>query len=290
MSPLTLTGRNGRERGVSALAVETVASAHGLSADILEEAEDAGLPLIELQRVIPFVDVAEEINRRIVSCQVSVLQTADALSQRLAEHLAASGAAVVPLLTQVATALGVGVTLTDHHGHVIDSVAAPGTEPGETPGTGAVSTDILIGGVVVARLVMSGNPDAALLTVAGERISNIIALALSHRHTPTLEQIAETRLLSAVVHGTDDHRLRELGRSAGLSSQVPVVMVLFSGTGLAAVSGALGRVLPGHARGGSARPWNPMRCTPWCRSIRPTPRRTAAAWSPPCGSSWRGPP
>lgn len=231
------------ERGVSALAVETAASAHGLSADILEEAEDVGLPLIELQRVIPFVDVAEEINRRIVSRQVSALQTADALSQRLAEHLAASGAAIVPLLTQVAAALSASVTLTDHHGHVIDSVSAPGTEAGGAPGTAPVSTDILIGGVVVARLIMAGNPDAALLTVAGERISNIIALALSHRHSPTLEQIAETRLLSAIVHSTDGNRLRELGRSAGLGTQVPVVMVMFSGPGLAAAAGSLGRLL-----------------------------------------------
>lgn len=245
------------ERGVSALAVETAASAHGLSADLLEEAENVGLPLIELQRVVPFVDVAEEVNRRIVSRQVSALQIADALSQRLAEHLAASGAAVMPLLARIAAALSAEVTLADHNGHVIGSAEAPGTGSGgapeteDAPGASAapVSTDILIGGVVVARLTMAGSPDPALLAVVGERISNIVALALSQRHAPTLEQVAEARLMGAVVHGTDLNRLRELGRSAGVPAQAPVTVVMFAGAGLAAAAGPLGRVLRRHAPG-----------------------------------------
>lgn len=237
------------QRGVGALAVETAGSAHGLSAELVEEAESVGLPLIELQRVIPFVEVAEEINRRIVARQVSVLQEADTLSQRLAEHLAASGGAVLPLLTLVATALAADATLVDHHGHVIETATAPPPEAGEAPMTAAVSTDILIGGVVVARLVLTGNPDTTLLSVAGERISSILALALSQRHAPTLEQLAESRLMGAVVHGAAGNRLRELGRAAGLVPQVPVATVVLTGPGLHAAAGPVLRVLRRHAAG-----------------------------------------
>ena len=78
-------------RHVTALAIQTAGSGRSLSDELVAAAEEVGLPLIELRRVVPFVEIAEEVNRKVVSEHVTALQTADSISQHLAEHLASSG-------------------------------------------------------------------------------------------------------------------------------------------------------------------------------------------------------
>ena len=102
-------------RHVTALAIQTAGSGRSLSAELVEAAEEVGLPLIELRRVVPFVEIAEEVNRKVVSEHVTALQTADSLSQHLAEHLTSSGPALRPLIEIVSQALRIEVARSGCH-------------------------------------------------------------------------------------------------------------------------------------------------------------------------------
>ncbi|GLB67806.1 transcriptional regulator [Arthrobacter mangrovi] len=235
------------ERHVTALAIETASLGRPLSADLVQAAEEAGLPLIEFQKVVPFVDVAEEVNRRIVSQQVTALQTADAVSQRIAERLASSGPALQPLLELITEALQIGVQLVDANGELLESA---GELPDDsTPDYSEV--DVVVGGIVAAKLRMHSRSgvDRDYLKTVGERLTNILALAMSQRHRPTLAQIADTALMRAIVAGAGPTQIRELCRTVGLDIGRPVFVLVFRSFGMAQLQGvteqALRRCCPG---------------------------------------------
>jgi PucR family transcriptional regulator, purine catabolism regulatory protein len=235
------------ERRVSALAIETAGLGRPLSAELVQAAEEAGLPLIELQRVVPFVDVAEDINRRIVSQQITALQVADSISQRIAERLASYGSVLLPLLELIVDSLHVEVQLADANGELLE---AAGSFPDDSTSE-FVDVDVAVGGMVAAKLRMQGREgvDLEYLKTVGERLTNILGLALSQRHRPTLAQIADTALMRAVVSGAGPVQIRELCQAVGLPVGQPVFMLVFRSFGLAHVQGiteqALRRCCPG---------------------------------------------
>jgi PucR family transcriptional regulator, purine catabolism regulatory protein len=228
------------ERHVAALAVESGGLARPLSEELIAAAEASGLPLIELRRVVPFVDVAEQINRRIVTQQAAALQAADSLSQRLAERLAARGPDVQPLLELIGQSLQVDADLLDPNGTMLSS--AGGTAPA---GSERIETDILAGGTVLAKLVMQphSGADTDFLAMAGERVASILALAVSQRHPPTLEQMADIEFMRAVVQGANRAKLLELSAAAGVPAAEPVLMMAFRRTGSAQLHGVLEQAL-----------------------------------------------
>lgn len=221
------------ERHVAALAVETAGLNRPLADELIRAAEEFDLPLIELQRVVPFVDLAEDVNRRIVSRQATTLHTADVISQQLTERLATSGSNVVPLLELVAEALHVDASLTDRDGVLIGesrSAHAP-------PSGDCADVDIFIAGIVAARLTLRYDvgTDGAELDTIGERISSILALALSQWHRPSLHDIADTDLMRAIVLGSSADHIRDLCDTARLPLDEPVIMMMFKRIGLTPV-------------------------------------------------------
>ena len=170
-------------RHVTALAIQTAGSGRSLSTELVEGAEEVGLPLIELRRVVPFVEIAEEVNRMVVSEYVTALQTADSLSQRLAAHLASSGPALSPLIEIVSQSLQIEAALLDPSGTVLEF--AGGFPP--DPTSVNVESDIFVGSLVSARLRLQSRQGIApeLLKTVGERIGSILALAVSQQHRPT---------------------------------------------------------------------------------------------------------
>ncbi|NKX56686.1 PucR family transcriptional regulator [Arthrobacter mobilis] len=228
------------ERHVAALAVESAGLARPLSEELIAAAEASGLPLIELRRVVPFVDVAEQINRRIVTQQAAAYQAADSLSQRLAERLAAHGPDIQPLLELIERTLDVDASLMDPNGTMIGS--AGGAPPEGAP---RVETDILVSGSVLAKLVMQPHSGAPkdFLAMVGERVASILALAVSQRHAPTLEQVADTEFMRAVVQGANRAKLLELSEAAGVPAAEPVLMMAFRRTGSAQLHGVLEQAL-----------------------------------------------
>src|SRR5215210_7477886 len=79
------------ERGVAALAVETGSVLPSIPSSMIAAAEEAGLPLIELRKVVPFVGVMEAINSQLVSESAAHLQQADQASHAMAVELAHGG-------------------------------------------------------------------------------------------------------------------------------------------------------------------------------------------------------
>ncbi|MEV7661971.1 PucR family transcriptional regulator ligand-binding domain-containing protein [Paenarthrobacter sp. NPDC089316] len=211
------------ERGVACVAFET-AGGRSIPSDVLAAAEDAGLPLVELRNVVPFVEVAEWVNRRIVSRQVEALQIADALSQQLAERMAAGGSPLLPILELTANALDASVAVIDPRGVVMESA---GVEP-DRAHPPSLSVDLNVGGIDIARLeICSTSEDRDLLETVAQRIRGIVALALSQRHRPSLARMADDALMRMIVAGGGGDQLHELSEAAGLPPDVPVAVAIF---------------------------------------------------------------
>jgi purine catabolism regulator len=210
-------------RGVAALAVETAGSGRHLPAVLVAAAEEAGLPLLELRQVVPFVEVAQEVNRRVVSAQVAALRVADQLSQALTERLASSGTALEPLLAVIAETLGVQVRVLDTRGGLLGQAG-----PEQPPPARSLGAELAVSGIGVAQLELVGGADADLETLETvlARVRSIVALALARHSRPSLTRLAEDELVRLIGAGGGGERLIELSQAAGIDPEQPLVMAV----------------------------------------------------------------
>ena len=234
------------ERSVAGVAIETVGG-RSLPAEVGDAADELGLPLIALRRVVPFVEVAEAVNRRIVSRQVEALQRADALSQLLTERMAAAGASLRLVLELTAEALGTAAAVVDPAGALLEAAG----DPDGLSSPALVVAGLSVGGVDVAQLELRGDPgaDAPLLETVAQRIRGIVALALAQRHRPSLARMADDALLRMIVAGGGGDQLLELAEASGLAPEASVAMGVFRTSDPAVQSSAgVERVLRGCSR------------------------------------------
>ena len=233
------------DRNVSALAIETAGLSMDIGKRLIEAAEAAGLPLIELRVTVPFVEMAEAINRIIVSQQALALQRADAISQRLAQHIATAGPNLTPLVMLIAEALSVNALLVDLAGVPL---ATSRSIPEEDEALEIVS-DIFVGDVVAARLHLQSprEADRELLSTIAERLGSILALALAQHHRPTRSQIADSALIQAIIRNSSAPEIRELSAQVGLPVTAPVAILIFRSVELGRIRGALERILRRHS-------------------------------------------
>jgi len=108
------------ERGVAAVAIETGSALPSLPSSMVAAAEAAGLPLIELRGVVPFVGVTQAINSMLVSDSVSQLRRADEASHAMAVELA-HGGGLDRILAVLAGIINAEVTLTSIAGATLAS-------------------------------------------------------------------------------------------------------------------------------------------------------------------------
>jgi PucR family transcriptional regulator, purine catabolism regulatory protein len=225
------------ERGVAALAVETGSVLPSIPSSMIAAAEEAGLPLIELRKVVPFVGVMEAINSQLVSESAAHLQQADQASHAMAVELA-HGGSLDRILAVLAGATGSEVVLTstagmtlasaEPNGPLDDSEPAPsGEDAGDylTP----IHVEVPVRGIPSARLTLHvrGESDVNLARIAANRSVDILALALLQRMPPGLKEMAGAALIRAIDSGKQNWRLQELAPAAGIpvSSQVVAVVV-----------------------------------------------------------------
>ena len=229
------------ERNVAALVVETAGPNKALSPELIRAADDAGLPLIELRVTVPFVELAETINREIVSAQAMALQRADAISQQMAHRIATSGPDLVPLLALIAQRLEVNASMADMEGITLARSGDLLEEETETE----VITDIYFSDVVAARLHLHGrhSTEQELLATVAERLGSILALALAQHHRPTRTQIADSALMQAILRDAGASEIRDMCAQVGLEPGTPVAMLVFRGAELGRVRSALERIL-----------------------------------------------
>jgi PucR family transcriptional regulator, purine catabolism regulatory protein len=214
-------------RGVAALAVETGGVLKAVPQDLVAEAEAAGLPLIELTQVAPFVEIAEAINSLMVGQSVELMRRADLLSQQLASALA-EGADLKQLLGILAGILPAHVTVYDRAGEMLERADPPNTDGPENGDGAALDFDIALRGGVAAslRLLPANGYDSAWYQTAGNRSAGILALALQHRLAPSLTDVAGTELLRSVASGIQGLRLVQLCKAAGMQPEAPFVALV----------------------------------------------------------------
>ncbi|MEV7607386.1 PucR family transcriptional regulator [Paenarthrobacter sp. NPDC089322] len=215
-------------RGIAALALETGTALAEVPAPMLEAAEAAGLPVIELRRVVPFVGVMQEINSLLVSESVEQLQRGDQASHAMAAELA-HGGSLDQLLAVLAERTGAGARLVSPSGLTLGAAGAMLGLDG-----GSVTTvDVPVRGVLAARLElhMPDDGDSALVRVAGERSVDILGLALLQRMPPGLKELAGIELMRAINSGSQSWQLQQLGPASGFPAKGAVAAVVVRSAG-----------------------------------------------------------
>lgn len=228
------------ERGIAALAVETGHELAELPADLVRAAEELGLPLIELRKVVPFVEVAQALNSELVSESVVNYQRADSVSHRMAVELA-HGAGLDRLIRVIAAETGAAVDLLDRAGDAFESSGPAAPEDAAL----RIEIDVPLRGIVTTRLRLRavGAQDLALVRTVGERAVGILALALLEHQSPTLHEVAGAELIRAVLADTRGWRLAQLCAAAGVDPRAPLVPVIGRTTGPASGLGAVEAVV-----------------------------------------------
>jgi PucR family transcriptional regulator, purine catabolism regulatory protein len=220
-------------RGVGALAVESGQTLPSLPSSMIRAAEEAGLPLIELRKVVPFVGIMQAINSLLVSESVAHLRRADEASHAMAVELA-HGSSLDQMLAVLAGIIDASLELLTVSGVTLGSALAPGGDAVPAHGGGAagegtlINIDVPVRGVPSARLAISVPPhgDVNLARVAGGRCVDILSLALLQRMPPGLKEVAGTALLRAVSSGSQPWRLQQLAPAAGIQPSATVVAVV----------------------------------------------------------------
>ncbi|MET3811393.1 PucR family transcriptional regulator ligand-binding domain-containing protein [Arthrobacter sp. UYEF3] len=242
----SLAGRN-----IAALALQTAGQGAPMSEWLIAAANQYGLPLIDLRAVVPFVDVAEAVNRRVVNEQAAAHVVVDDASRRIARQITDRGPNLPVILEMLATTLDAEVSLTAPDGSPLgragsafgDVGAAGPAGPGKDEGCQAVA-GIVVGGQLAAQLTLrSASQDPFLLELAADRLSGILALALAQAFRPTPAQVADARLLESVIEGGDDATIRQLWLQAGLQPGQAAVVAVFRTSGRDANFSAVERAL-----------------------------------------------
>ncbi len=209
-------------RRIAAVAVELGRSLPTLPPEVLDEARRAGLPLVVLHRVVPFIRICEEANGVIIRADARRLRTVDAVLRQVHQALAAGGGPPA-LVTCAAEATGGPVALVTRSGQV---VAAAGLRDQR-------ATDRLLRRPVAAApvrvwevewgsLLLGGGSDDDLpgCEMLADRLAAVAALAVGAAGSggagdPRAALLAD--LLADTVPGT-----RELLLRAGLADFHPL--------------------------------------------------------------------
>ncbi|GGJ37620.1 PucR family transcriptional regulator [Paenarthrobacter histidinolovorans] len=215
-------------RGIAALALETGPALPEVPSAMLEVAEAAGLPVIELRRVVPFVGVMQEINSLLVSESVEHLQRGDQASHAMAAELA-HGSGLDQLLTVLAEKTNASARLVSPSGVTLGAAGTFGDDGHLT------TVDVPVRGVLAARLELQvpDDGDTGLARVAGERSVDILGLALLQRMPPGLKELAGIELMRAINSGSQPWQLQQLGPASGflVGGDVAAVVIRSAGAG-----------------------------------------------------------
>jgi PucR family transcriptional regulator, purine catabolism regulatory protein len=226
-------------RHIAALAIQTAGQAVPLPERVIAAANEYGLPLIDLRAVVPFVDVAESVNRLVVNEQAAAHLLVDDASRQIARQITDKGPDLPTILEILTTALEAEVLLVAPDGAVLGHAGSPITDEGSKAMTG-----IVVSGQLAAQLTLrSSSPDPFLLELAADRLSGILALALAQAFRPTPAQVADARLLEAVIEGADPATMRHLWHQAGLQPGQSAVVAVFRTEGTGANFTAIERSL-----------------------------------------------
>ena len=198
------------------LAVELGSHLSELPAEVVAEADDCRLPVVELHRVVPFVEVTKEINGLLTNESVRRLQLADRVSHALAAALA-DGSGVDELIRLLATVSSADAQLTSTTGEEIATAQADDPEvesDGARPrrrrgGTRPLVAPVRSGGVTVATLSLTPTADAdpLLVDAAIDRAPEAVGLALLRTRPLSRVERDTHEFLSVLQSGRPTERI-----------------------------------------------------------------------------------
>jgi purine catabolism regulator len=202
------------ESGVAGLLFEVGRTFARVPDDMVGEARDVGLPVVELQPVLRFTEVAEAVNSELIDRSVARLRHADEISRTLSEALA-RGASLSELIEQIATALGTWVRLSDYAGRV---VVAAGDLGGTEPELGS-EAPVLVEGTAWGRLTVGADGVAEVLVEAVmDRAPTVLGLCLIREQKDVAGSLRAQQLLldqlaanQSVERGLLEARMRAAG-------------------------------------------------------------------------------
>ncbi len=207
-------------RQVAGIAIETGGRLPTVPPEMVEEAERQHLPLIELRKVVRFVEVTQSINGLLVNESVRRLQLADRVSHALAAGLA-DGAEVGQLMDILAAEVEADATLTAPNGEVIAEARADLEGSLTSAQDHPIVAPVSSAGVTVALLTLKPRPgaDLLLLDAARDRAPEALGLALLRsRPLSRLERDAHELLGLAVSGGRSPRRFVELATRLGINA------------------------------------------------------------------------
>lgn len=210
--------------GLGALAFELGWTFTVVPADMVAEAHRAGLPLIVLHKIVPFVEITESLNGAIIDRSIVGLRYADDLAKTLSDALA-HGAGVTELLTQLSRRLSAPAVLTGPDGALI-ARHAPDDATGESLlASGGCSVAVGVDGVPFASLAVGdpGSPQRDIVLTALERVSSVFALELLRSRSEVAARLQAGHELFGrlLAGGSTPDVLGALAVAAGIPSAGP---------------------------------------------------------------------
>lgn len=236
-------------RRVAALAIETGGELDEIPACVIEAANTAGVILIELREVVPFVVIAESINSTFVSSSVTMLQKADEVSHEVAVELAA-GADLREILEMIASELSARVSLLVPGAYSQDLVGISSSSVSGEAAADTVEVEIPLRGIVAAALQIefADQDQEAYVRTVGERVADVLGLALLQQRPPSLSDIAGVQLIRAVAAGEPRNALLDLCGAVGIDPEVPLMMLSARSVDSSRLRGVLENALAGMVR------------------------------------------
>ncbi|MEU8226657.1 PucR family transcriptional regulator ligand-binding domain-containing protein [Kribbella sp. NPDC048915] len=176
------------EKGIAGLFFEIGRTFAEIPPEMIEEARELHLPVVVLQPVLRFTEVAEAVNSELIDHSVRRLRHADEISRGLSETLARGGT-LTEIVEQVAAVLGTWAEVSDYAGR---QVVAAGNRTADAP---SAEVPIVVDTTAWARLTVgTDGPSSLLVDAVLDRAPMVIGLSLI-RHQPDVTGSLRVRQL-----------------------------------------------------------------------------------------------
>ncbi len=167
------------EKNLAGLALEVGRSFREVPYELVEEARQHRLPLVALNRVVPFVRICEEANSAIVNSDLRRL-TIESQVPRVLEDALVAEAGVTDILAAVSSSYGIPLTLVTAGGSLVAAAGAVVADPERDASEPFLEATVSVQGHPWGRLCTRASTSMSsedVLTVLG-RTSGVLSLAL----------------------------------------------------------------------------------------------------------------
>jgi PucR family transcriptional regulator, purine catabolism regulatory protein len=187
--------------GVSALVVKCGYYLEVVPYALRRQADELGLPVFELGREIPFVELAQSISEQLTVRSYAQLRRTTAIHRELL-RMVADGAGLAPVVARAAALVGAAVAVEDDRGRTI-AAAGPDGEPFSPTLVAAASStaaEVRARGRVQGRVVLAAGTAKEEAQEIVEQIATIVALEITRdEHARARDAAALTELVRDLV-------------------------------------------------------------------------------------------